>query len=110
MTVNTKHFGEVVLTNENNKHKGAIKDFFGKLSRGLMLPISMLPIAGILIGLGSIFTDNSIIHNQGVNIFGQYLTFPGKIVFSSLPGLFAIAIAVTFTKDSGPAGVCAFLG
>jgi PTS system glucose-specific IIC component len=102
------HFGEVPTS--VNKAKGNVKEFFGKLSQGLMLPISMLPIAGIMIGLGSIFSDNSIIHNTGVNIFGKYLEAPGKIVFSALPGLFAISIAVKFTKDSGPAGVCAFLG
>jgi PTS system glucose-specific IIC component len=106
--MNKLHFGETLKSHK--PQATPIKEFFGKLSQGLMLPISMLPIAGIMIGLGSIFSDNSVIHNTGVNIFGKYLQEPGSIVFSALPGLFAISIAVKFTKDSGPAGVCAFLG
>jgi PTS system glucose-specific IIC component len=35
---------------------------------------------------------------------------PGDIVFGCLPVLFAIAIAITFTKDSGTAGLSAFVG
>jgi PTS system glucose-specific IIC component len=35
---------------------------------------------------------------------------PGNVVFSNLPILFAIAIAISFTKDSGTAGLSALVG
>jgi PTS system glucose-specific IIC component len=105
----TQTLGEVPLTDVDHKHRGVVKEFFAKLSRGLMLPISMLPIAGIMIGIGSILTDSSMIPVGAINIFGQFLSIPGKLIFSCLPMLFAISICVTFTKDSGPAGVCALL-
>jgi PTS system glucose-specific IIC component len=35
------------------KPKGSVKEIIAKLSRGLMLPIAMLPIAGLFLGIGA---------------------------------------------------------
>ena len=92
---------------KSKKNKGSIKEFIAKLSRGLMLPIAMLPIAGLFLGVGSAIVNNT----EGVaQVIGNILLMPGQIVFNSLPVLFAIAIAITFTKDSGTAGLSAFVG
>jgi PTS system glucose-specific IIC component len=46
-------FGEVPVTQTKKEKKGTVSEFFALLSRGLMLPISMLPIAGFMLGIGS---------------------------------------------------------
>jgi phosphotransferase system glucose/maltose/N-acetylglucosamine-specific IIC component len=35
---------------------------------------------------------------------------PGSVIFDNLAVLFAVAIAITFTKDSGTAGLSAVVG
>lgn len=117
----TKVTKETIVSNHEVKkeHKvkkttrvgSAIKDFLSKLSRGLMLPIAMLPIAGLFLGIGSaIATQAQNAHNQGLEIFGNILKTPGNAIFSNLPVLFCIAIAITFTEDIGTAALSAFVG
>lgn len=90
---------------------GKSKEFIAKLSKGLMLPIAMLPIAGLFLGIGaSIATAGINAGNEGLTIFGNFLKIPGDVIFGALPVLFAIAIAIAFTKDAGPAALAAFVG
>lgn len=87
------------------------REFIAKLSRGLMLPIAMLPIAGLFLGIGSaIVTQASANNIDWLTTFGKILQTPGNAIFSNLPVLFCIAIAITFTKDAGTAGLSAFVG
>ena len=73
-----------------------------------MLPIAMLPIAGLFLGIGSAISTNC---PTGFGyIFGQIISTPGNVVFSNLAVLFAIAIAITFTGDVGVAGLSSFVG
>jgi PTS system glucose-specific IIC component len=39
--------------NTSIKKTDSVKEFIAKLSRGLMLPIAMLPIAGLFLGIGA---------------------------------------------------------
>ena len=91
------------------ERKGTVKEFIAKLSRGLMLPIAMLPIAGIFLGVGAAIVNNAN-GNSGLEIFGNFLKIPGDVIFGALPVLFAIAIAIAFTKDAGPAALSALIG
>jgi len=64
------------------------------VGRALMLPISILPAAGLLLA------------------FGDKLDIPlmvgaGDVIFSNLPLLFAVGAAVGLTKESGIAGLAA---
>ena len=87
---------------------GGAREVIAKLSRGLMLPIAMLPIAGLFLGIGSAISTNC---PTGFGyIFGQIISTPGNVVFSNLAVLFAIAIAITFTGDVGVAGLSSFVG
>jgi PTS system glucose-specific IIC component len=104
---NIQHFGEV--SHAKIKQKGGFQEIIAKLSRGLMLPIAMLPIAGLFLGIGSTIV-NTAGDNNALKIFGSVLQVPGGAIFSALPCLFAIAIAISFTKDSGTAGLSAFVG
>lgn len=94
---------------KEKKNSGATREFIAKLSRGLMLPIAMLPIAGIFLGVGSAIANNAGT-DEGLKLFGNFLKTPGDAIFGALPVLFAIAIAIAFTKDAGPAGLSALIG
>ena len=48
-----KTISKTPVTAGHNKRKGRMKEFFQKLSRGLMLPIALLPIAGMFLGIGA---------------------------------------------------------
>lgn len=106
----SKTFGKLHKHRDPSK-KGAVKEFIAKLSKGLMLPIAMLPIAGIFLGVGAaIATAGSNANDAGLVTFGNFFKIPGDVIFGALPVLFAIAIAIAFTKDSGPAALAAIVG
>lgn len=102
-----------IFKKKEKKHKkessGVVKEFIAKLSRGLMLPIAMLPIAGLFLGIGSAISGtagDSVIQS----IIGKVISTGGNIVFECLPVLFCVAIAITFTGDAGVAGLSSFVG
>ncbi|MBN3820430.1 PTS transporter subunit EIIC, partial [Paraburkholderia sp. Se-20369] len=67
------------------------------LGRALMLPIAVLPVAGILLRLGQ------------PDVFGiKMIADAGGAIFENLPLLFAIGVAVGFAKDNN--GVAALAG
>lgn len=80
---------------------GSIKAFFSQLSRGLMLPIAILPIAGLLLGIGGAIGAN--VNTETGKIFANIFKSMSDVVFANLPFLFCIAITITFTKDKGTA-------
>jgi len=71
-----------------------------RLGRALMLPIAILPIAGLLLRLGDTDLLNiAIIHDAG------------QVIFANLAIIFAIGIAVGFAKDNnGTAGLAGVIG
>ena len=108
-------FAQLIKRHNKNKKEssGVFKEFIAKLSRGLMLPIAMLPIAGLFLGIGSAIIATSgagdNIHNIQ-KVFGQVISAGGNVIFDCLPVLFCIAIAITFTADAGVAGLSSFVG
>ncbi|AXF85521.1 PTS system N-acetylglucosamine-specific EIICBA component [Ephemeroptericola cinctiostellae] len=71
-----------------------------QLGRALMLPIAVLPIAGLLLRLGQPDLLN-------IKILAQ----AGDAIFGNLPLLFAIGIAVGFAKENnGVAGLAGAIG
>ncbi|MCE0462059.1 MULTISPECIES: N-acetylglucosamine-specific PTS transporter subunit IIBC [Pseudomonas] len=71
-----------------------------RLGRALMLPIAILPIAGLLLRLGDTDLLNiAIIHDAG------------QAIFTNLAMIFAIGIAVGFARDNnGTAGLAGAIG
>ncbi|MDE5285156.1 MAG: PTS glucose transporter subunit IIBC, partial [Buchnera aphidicola] len=74
---------------------------FQKIGKSLMLPVSVLPIAGILLGIGSAH------FNFLPDIFSQILAQTGSSVFSNMPLIFAIGVSLGFTKNDGVAALAA---
>ncbi|SFH91580.1 PTS transporter subunit EIIC [Pisciglobus halotolerans] len=78
------------------------------MGKTFMLPIALLPAAGLLLGIGSSFTGDSFIQlyhlesvmGEGTVIF-RILTILkdcGQIIFDNLALLFAVAVAFGFAK------------
>jgi PTS system glucose-specific IIC component len=103
--MNNIHFGEVLPKKQSS---GKFKEVIAKLSRGLMLPIAMLPVAGLALGIGA--TINSQAGTITGQTIGNVLMLTGNVIFTILPLLFAVAVAITFTKDSGTAALSAVVG
>lgn len=72
-----------------------------KVGKSLMLPVSVLPIAGILLGIGS--AHFSLIPETISQIMAQ----TGGSVFSNMPLIFAIGVALGFTNNDGVAALAA---
>ncbi|AFQ04375.1 PTS system, glucose-specific IIABC component [Mycoplasmoides genitalium M2288] len=90
------------------RNRGSFRQWVGKLSNGLMIPIAVLPLAGIFLGIGDAISSNSS-GIVGVKFFGEFIKQGGNVVFANLPILFAVAIAITFSQDAGVAGFSAFV-
>lgn len=75
-------------------------DSIQQLGRALMLPIALLPVAGILLRLGQ---------PDLLNI--KYIADAGNVIFSSLAILFALGVAVGLAKENnGTAALAAAVG
>ncbi|WP_027122374.1 PTS transporter subunit IIABC [[Mycoplasma] imitans] len=93
------------------RFSGRFKEVVGKLSAGIMIPIALLPIAGLLLGIFAAVQNNvSQATNPGVYAMAAFFKNGADAVFGNLPTLFAIAIAVAFTNQSGVAAFSAFVG
>lgn len=100
------------------KYFSGLGSFFVRLGRSLMLPIAVLPIAGILLRIGQPDIYNLFISEttapSTVNTIKTIFTFigqSGSAVFDNLPVIFAIGVAIGFAKDNhGAAGLAAFVG
>ena len=70
----------------------------------MMLPVSVLPVAGILLGVGS---ANFPWLPQSVS---QVMAQSGGAIFSNLPLLFAIGVAIGLTDNDGVAALASTVG
>jgi len=103
----------------NMFHQTGQSAFFEKAQRfgkSFMLPIAVLPAAGLLLGIGGALSNpNSIKAYPFLNIAWLQDVFTimagaGTIVFANLAVLFAVGIAVGLAKsDKGTAGLAAIL-
>ena len=98
-----------------------IKGFFSKAGQAFMLPIALLPAAGILLGIGKSFTNptflaqypNLTFIQKGTILYNilDIMGVAGDIIFANLPLLFAIGLAVGFAKkEKGAAALSALIG
>ncbi|MDD2343722.1 MAG: PTS glucose transporter subunit IIBC [Tolumonas sp.] len=84
-----------------------MKNLFGNLQqvgKALMLPVSVLPVAGILLGVGA--AKFSVLPATLSSVMEQ----AGGAVFGNMALLFAIGVALGFTKNDGVAGLAAAVG
>lgn len=79
-------------------------NFLQKIGKSFVLPIAALPLAGLLLGVGSTLTNpsRSTLLDEGSFIFKlvAILTDSGNILFGILPLLFAVGVALGLAKNS----------
>jgi PTS system glucose-specific IIC component len=78
--------------------------FMQKIGKCMMLPVSVLPVAGILLGVGS---ANFSWLPASVS---QVMAASGNAIFASLPLLFAIGVAIGLTENDGVAAMASTVG
>lgn len=75
-----------------------------KLGKALMLPVAVLPAAGLLLGIGS--AEFALLPSA----LSHIMAAAGGVVFSNLPILFAIGVALGFTNNDGVSALAASVG
>lgn len=118
MCVYRKEFSGDVKTvrkthlNIQKKRRKNMKDkIFGvlqRVGRSFMLPIAVLPVAGLLLGIGSSFTNETTIATYGLQgILGNgtvlhallmIMSKAGNVIFDNLPIIFAVGVAIGMAK------------
>ncbi len=79
-----------------------------RVGRSFMLPIAVLPVAGLLLGIGSSFTNETTIATYGLqSILGngtvlhallEIISKAGNVIFDNLPIIFAVGVAIGMAK------------
>jgi PTS system glucose-specific IIC component len=80
-----------------------------KIGKSLMLPVSVLPVAGILLGVGASIAGAESLPAWLIQI-GSIMEVSGGAIFGSLPLLFAIGVVLGFTENDGVAAMAATVG
>lgn len=95
-----------------NKRFTAIGQWFTQLGQAFMLPIAILPVAGLLLGLGGALTNDAavsafpVLNQVWLQNTLKIMNFAGNAVFSNLALIFSIGLAVGLAKgDKGTAGL-----
>ncbi|MGG3563594.1 glucose-specific PTS transporter subunit IIBC [Neobacillus rhizosphaerae] len=95
------------------------KNAFGvlqKVGKALMLPVALLPAAGILLALGAALVNPALLDlapfldNSAVAMVASVMKNAGDIVFGNLPLLFAVGVAIGLAGGEGTAGLAAIIG
>lgn len=79
-----------------------------RIGRSFMFPIALLPVAGLLLGVGSSFSNQTTVAKYGLEwllgegtfLFGLLTIFSkvGGVVFDNLPLIFAMGVALGMAK------------
>ena len=88
--------------------KNKVFSVLQRVGRSFMLPIAILPVAGLLLGIGSSFTNATTIETYGLTgILGEgtilhalliIMSRVGGIIFDNLPLIFAAGVAIGMAK------------
>jgi glucose PTS system EIICBA or EIICB component len=87
-----------------------------KIGRSLMLPVALLPAAGLLLALGDAMQNPDMIEvfgfleNPVVEIIATMMQEAGDVVFANLALLFAVGVAIGLADGDGVAGLAAIIG
>jgi PTS system D-glucosamine-specific IIC component len=95
------------------------KKVFGilqQIGKALMLPVALLPAAGLLLAFGNAFQNPAFLAKAPAlsadwfQLVARVMEQSGGIVFGNLPLLFAIGVAVGLADGEGVAGIAAAIG
>jgi glucose PTS system EIICBA or EIICB component len=95
------------------------KNAFGtlqKVGKALMLPVALLPAAGLLLAFGNAMKNPDTVAripflaNDWIVMIANVMEKSGDIVFANLPVLFAVGVAVGLAGGEGVAALAAIIG
>ncbi len=95
------------------------KKIFGVLQRigkALMLPVALLPAAGLLLAFGNLFMNEALLVNapylraDWIQLVASVMEQSGNIVFTNLPLIFSVGVAIGLSDGDGVAGLAAIVG
>lgn len=95
------------------------KKIFGvlqKVGKALMLPVAILPAAGLLLAFGNAFQNPQtlkylpFLDAHWFQLVAKVMEQSGDIIFSNLSLLFAVGVAVGLAGGEGVAGLAAIVG
>jgi glucose PTS system EIICB or EIICBA component len=78
--------------------------FLQKIGKALMLPVAVLPVAGLLLGIGAAEFE------WMPTLLSALMKNSGDVIFGNLPLIFAIGVAVGFTENDGVSAIAATIG
>jgi PTS system glucose-specific IIC component len=91
-----------------------------QMGKSLMLPVSVLPIAGLLLGLGSArlielqSIKTGVVTNPAFGWLPEWLATimkqSGDAIFANLPLIFAVSVAIGYTGNDGVSALAATVG
>lgn len=94
---------------ESIEMKDKIFSVLQRVGRSFMLPIALLPVAGLLLGIGGSFTNETMLESYGLlNVMGPgtvpnalflIMNDAGNIIFGNLPIIFAMGVAIGMAKN-----------
>lgn len=105
---------ETIIKEENK----VFKKIFGtlqKIGKALMLPVALLPAAGLLLGIGNAIGQETLIDTlpflqaDWIQLVGNVMEDAGNIIFSNLALIFAAGVAIGLAGD-GAAALAAIVG
>ena len=89
--------------------KDKVFSILQRVGRSFMLPIAILPVAGLFLGIGGSFTNETMLQTYGlmsimgsgtfINAILQVLNAAGSVVFENLPLIFAMGVAIGMAKQ-----------
>lgn len=94
---------------QKRKEESKVFSIVQQIGKAFFLPVSVLPIAGLLLGLGASFTNQTTIASYNLEgilgtgtILNGLLTIMsqvGSTIFGNLPIIFALAVALGMAKN-----------
>lgn len=82
--------------------------FLQQIGKSLMLPVAVLPVAGLLLGIGSGLLTAEI--SWLPPIIPQIMSQSGNVIFANMPLIFAIGTTLGLTDNDGVAALAAVTG
>jgi len=90
-------------------------DYLQKIGKSLMLPVAVLPVAGLLLGIGGATlagVERGVIHIDApwLLLLLRIMKNSGEPIFAGLPLIFAIGVALGLANNDGVSSLAAVVG
>lgn len=103
------------MQQEKQKKDGALFALLQRIGRSFMFPIALLPVAGLLLGVGASLTNEAMVSayhlerflgpGTPLNALLLIMSSTGSVIFSNLPIIFAMGVALGMAEKEKAAAV-----